>query len=216
MKKQIELEIPTSWADITLKEYLEMQTDMEAYKDDVEAQTAFMMHHLYGLEADELNNLTTESFGLLKSKMDAFADANKYELKRIIKIGDIEYGFEPNLSTMTYGAYVDITKFNNIAIDNNWHKIMAILYRPIERKLGDNYSIKPYTGKYNENLFLNLGMDIHFGTFFFFASLCKDLLISTLNSTKTQELSPNMKLTLEKSGEVMQQLLNLQVETSKK
>lgn len=216
MKKQIEIEMPTGWGDVKLKDYLVLQAELESYDGEEEAQTAIMMHHICGLEIEQMKRLSTESFLLLKKKIDAFVSEQDFELQRIIKINGIEYGFEPNLSQMAYGMYVDITKYQQIAIDENWANIMSILYRPIERKHGEMYALKPYDGKLRPELFLEVNMAVHFGTLFFFVNLLKDLLNSTLNYTMKMDLPPNIKSTLAKSGEVMQRLLLLQEEKLKR
>ena len=41
--KEIELKVPTSYADITLKQWIELQNELEAYKDDGDAVTALML-----------------------------------------------------------------------------------------------------------------------------------------------------------------------------
>jgi len=105
---------------------------------------------------------------------------------------------------MTYGAYVDITKFDTFTIDKNWQMIMNILYRPIERKKGDMYSIKPYVPNDDDGKWLEVGMDIHFGALFFFVHLSTDLLNSILKSTMEMELPHNIRQILVRSGEVMQ------------
>jgi hypothetical protein len=38
MQKEIELKVPTSYADITLRKWLAMSKDMANYKDEEEAQ----------------------------------------------------------------------------------------------------------------------------------------------------------------------------------
>lgn len=214
MRKELEISVPTTWAGINLKKYLELQAALENYKDDEEAQVAAMIYHICGIDPKLLQKISAESFVEIKKALEGFLDEPKIDLIKTIKINTIEYGFEPNLSQMSYGAYVDITKYNTISIDENWANIMSILYRPIERKQGDNYTIKPYDGKLNPDLWLSVGMDVHFSCLFFFVNLLKDLLNSTLKSTIAKtELPANYKQTLEKSGEVMQRLLNLPITT---
>jgi hypothetical protein len=111
---------------------------------------------------------------------------------------------------MAYGAYVDISKYQTMAIDKNWANIMSILYRPVKHKKGEMYSIDTYTGIDNSAKFTNVGMDIHFGALFFLLNLSMDLLNSTLNSSMAMELPPNIKSTLARSGGLIQQLLNWQ------
>jgi hypothetical protein len=208
MRKQIEINIPDNWNDISLKQYIAIQRDLEAYKEDPTAQMDFLIFHLCGITADEIQSLTTESYNKIKNEVMIFFDnQNIFELQPIVKIGDTEYGFEPNLSQMSYGAYVDITKWDTIELNENWAKIMSILYRPIVKKQFGSYLIEPYEGYINEKIWLNQKMDIHFGAYFFFVLLSKDLVSSTLNSmSQTSEISPSMKSILDESGKVIRQL----------
>ena len=216
MKQTLTIEVPTSWADITLKQYLAMQSEIENYKDDEEAQIACMLYHLCKLSPVYMKGLSVDAYNLLKHKLNAFISPDNIELKRIITLNGKEYGFEPNLSKMSYGAYADITQWDTISIDKNWPKIMSILYRPITQKKGEAYQIETYTGDWNEELFLTTDMETNWGCLFFFINLQRDLLNATQKYLKGMELPPSIRSTLEKSGEVMQRLLNLQTVTLKK
>ena len=214
---KVNITIPDSWKDITLKKYLELQNDLESYKDDEEAQAALLLYHLCGLNATQTGLLNKTTYDELISTLSSFMQKQEVELQRFVVIDGVEHGFEPNLSNMSYGAYADITKFNQLAIDKNWGKIMSILYRPVVSKKKETYLIQQYDGKIDDKMWMNVGMDIHFGALFFFVHTLRDLLIYTLNYTmKMEGLTPELKQTLAKSGQVMQQLLNLQEEISKK
>lgn len=212
MVKEITLTIPTDWSGVSLKKYLTLQKDMKNYGDDEEAQTALMLSHLCGLDAEYIKGLSIEDYNTIRTALEGFINDTEYPLQKIIKIDGKEYGFEPNLSQIAYGAYVDISKFGQLTIDDNWPKIMSILYRPVIEKKGDMYSIETYKGDIDDKLFLNVSMDIQFGALFFFVNLLTDLLSATLNSLKVEGLPPNIKSILEKSGEITKRLLNLQTE----
>lgn len=216
MKQTLTIEIPTSWRDITLETYLKMQGELENYRDDEEAQIAIMLLHLCNIQPEYLKGLSADSYNLLKAKLSQFVSPDGIELERFITIDGVEYGFEPNLSKMAYGAYADITQWDTISIDKNWAKIMSVLYRPVTKKKGDKYQIESYTGDIKPELFMNIDMQTHWGTLFFFLNLQMDLLNATQKYLKGMELPHNIKSTLEKSGEVMQRLLNLQTVTLKK
>jgi len=171
-----------------------------------------MLSHLCGLNAEYINSLSIEDYNTVRVALEGFVNDTEYPLQKIIKIGDKEYGFEPNLSQMSYGAYVDISKFGQLTIDDNWSKIMSILYRPITDKKGDMYSIEAYKGEIDDKVFLSVGMDVQFGALFFFVNLLMDLLSGTLKSLKVEGLPPNIKSILEKSGEITKRLLNLQTD----
>jgi len=208
MIKEIEIRIPQSWSDITLKDYLEVMKELKNYEGDEEAQSAIMITYLCGLEPEYLPQLTKEAFDTIRNDLANFINKTEFPLQRIININGVEYGFEPNLSNMSYGAFVDISKYETITIDENWGKVMSILYRPVTAKVRDTYEIETYKGVIDDTEFLKLGMDIHYGCFFLFTNLLKDLLISTLNSTKVMDNPHNMQSILEKSGAIMQQLWN--------
>jgi len=218
MKKTIQITMPETWADITLKQYLALQYDLEAYKDDEEAIMSFMMIHLCGLSVEDISGLSRTSYNQLKESILSFVNNTQHELARYITIDKIEYGFEPNLANMSYGAYCDMTRYDSIAIDKNWPKIMNILYRPVDKKgMGETYSIEKYITNTNWDKWLDVSMDKHFGCFFLFVNISMDLLNATLNSLTTTTAVPhNLKPILERSGKAIQQSLNLQTETSNK
>jgi hypothetical protein len=176
-----------------------------------------MLHHLCGIPYEEISNVSVQSYNILKDKLSKFLKREDIQLQRFITIGDIEYGFEPNLSTMSYGAYADISQYDAISIDKNWAKIMSILYRPVTKKEKHGlYQIEKYDAKIDEKKWLDVTMDVHFGTLFFFLNLQLDLMKDTLNSLTETEVHPSIKLILAKSGELMQQYSNSQKVTSKK
>lgn len=208
MVQELTINIPQSYEDITLKRWLALQTEMENYKDDEEAVTAVIFYHLCGLDPTQLKGLSLEDYTNIKKDIEDFIGKTELPLQKFVTIDGVEYGFEPNLSQMTYGAYVDITKFETFTIDKNWQKIMNILYRPIERKKGDMYSIKPYVPNDDDGKWLEVGMHVHFGALFFFVHLSTDLLSSILKSTMEMELPHNIRQILVRSGEVMQPFTN--------
>ena len=202
----IELTVPTKWSAVTLEKYLALQRDVKVYGEEQEGYIACLMHHLCGLSPEYIHQIDTETFTSIKNDLIGFMGTTELPLQRVIDINGVKYGFEPNLSKMAYGAYLDITKYDTFTIDDNWAKIMAILYRPISGKVGELYNIKAYTGMESEEPFLKLGMDIHFGALFFFVHLLKVLPNSILKSLKDSENLPHsIKSILAASGKVMEQ-----------
>jgi hypothetical protein len=208
MQKEINIKVPTSYADITLKNYLALQKEMENYKDNEEAVTAVMLYHLCGLDPIYLKGIAVEDYTVIKNELGAFIGNVELDLQKIIEIDGVEYGFEPNLSNMSYGAYSDITKYQQIQIDDNWANIMSILYRPVTKKVKDMYTIEAYSGELNGEKFLNVGMDVHFGTLFFLLNLSTDLLKDILNSSMEMEVHPSIKQILQRNGQLTQLLTN--------
>ena len=208
MKKNIKVEVPTSWESITLRKYLDLQKDLENYSDNEEAQTAAMFHHLCGLDPTWVTKLSIESYNTLRIKLLDLVQPKDVPLTKFVNIEGVEFGFEPNLSTMTYGAYSDISSFETIQIDKTWAKVMNILYRPVTLKSGKLYNIESYEPNDDWERWLDVSMEVHFGAWFFFINLQKDLLNAILKYTKEMELPPNIKSILERSGKIIHQSTN--------
>jgi hypothetical protein len=206
MKQQIEIVVPKDWSAITLRKYIELTNDLKLYEGDDEAQTAALFYHLCKLEPNVLPKLDAETYLNIKDDLYSFINHNQLDLKKEITLNGVQYGFYPNLSKIEYGAYVDISKYNEMGLDSKWAEVMSILYRPITKRIGGLYEVKAYDGYIDKELWLDVTMDVHFGAWFFFINLSKELLKGILNSTKEMGLPPNIKSILERSGEVIQQL----------
>lgn len=215
MKKEITIKVPNDWGAVALGPYLNLLDDLKTYGDNENAYVACLFHHLCGFEPQYINQLPLETFTAIKGDILAFMNNTQLPLQKIIEIDGVEYGFEPNLAKIAYGAYLDIANYDTFKIDDNWAKIMSILYRPITKKAGKLYEIEQYKGEVNGDKFLPVKMDIHFGALFFFVRLLTALPSVTLNSLKDMEnLPPNIKSILEKSGETIPHSSNSQEEIS--
>lgn len=214
MVKEIEISIPQSYADISLKRWLALQKEIDNYKDDQDAVNALILYHLCGIDIKWVSGLDINAYDSIISDLNNFLNDTDLPLQKFVTIDGVEYGFEPNLSQMSYGSFVDITKFDNFTIDKNWSKIMNILYRPVIDKKGDTYQTKPYVPDDNHEKWLGVNMDVHFGALFFFVHLSIDLFNSTLKSMKGMELPPNINSILEKSGKLIHRYMSWQKETS--
>ena len=205
MRKEIEISIPQSYEDITLRKYLALQKELKNYEDNEEAQAAVLVTYLCGIDSDDLIGLGRGDYVNISAEISNWIGNTNHPLQQFIWIDGVEYGLEPNLSNMSYGAYADITQYDTITIDDNWAKIMSILYRPVTKRVRDTYEIERYVGEIDSNKFLDVSMDKHFGTLFFFVNLSTDLVKSILNSTKEEVTQPNIRSILERSGEIILQ-----------
>lgn len=201
MKQKLNIVVPKNYSAITLKQYLEFKDELENYKDDAEALETILFHYICGVPAHLVSKIDAETYNKIKGELNSFMANTDYPLQTIIKIDGVEYGFEPNLSKMSYGAYLDIAKYDTITIDKNWAKIMDILYRPVVRKTGALYETKPYDANINEDKWLGVGMDVHWGALFFFSGLLSDLSNSILKSSRElEEIPHSIKSILQRSG----------------
>lgn len=215
MKKAVEIKVPNDYSAITLRQYLKVQKDLKNYEGDEDAQDAFLIYNLCGLTPELIAGLDSATLTSIRNDLNKLMGKTDYELQRFKTIEGVKYGFEPNLSEMPYGAYLDITKFDEITLDKNWPQVCNILFRPItETRMGILYEIEKYKGAepWEEDKWLDVTMDFHFGTFFFFTRIYKDLLQGILNSLReTGEIPDNINKILQESGEAIQALSNLQM-----
>ena len=215
MKQVLEIKVPNDYSAITLTKFLQLQKDLKMYEDDEEAKIATLFYHLCNVEPGMLARIDTNTFTQIKNQLISFVAQEKFDLIPFVDINGIKYGFEPNLSEIAYGAYVDIAKYEDLAINENWEKIMAILYRPVVKEIGKLYEIAPYSGKEPTEHWRDVNMDVHLGCLFFFINLSKVLLRNTLKSlTQREEIPANIKSILQKSGDVINRLSHSQEENS--
>lgn len=211
MKGELEINLPNDYSAITLDKWLRMQKDLKSYSDNEEASLAVMFYHLCDIKPEWLKTINVESFNYISDKLNRFINNTELPLQKFIYIDGVEYGFEPDLSNISYGAYIDISNYDTIEINDNWADIMSILYRPVEKKVGHLYSIKPYTGVMNGELFKQVTMDIHFGALFFLKTLLGDLLQGIQNYLMASvEIPHNIKLILQRNGALTLPLSNWQ------
>jgi len=206
MKQEIEIVVPTDWSAVTLRKYLQLQKDIEVYKDSDEAVTAALFYHLCGVDAPTVQKLDIQTFTNIQLDLTRFISQTDLPLQQFIRIDGKEYGFEPNLSQMSYGAYVDLGKNETMGINEKWAEAMSILYRPVTKKIGASYQIEKYSGNIDGEKFMDVDMSVHFGALSFFFHLLGDLQNATLKFLKdSQEIPTNILTTLEKNGRLIPQ-----------
>ena len=97
------------------------------------------------------------------------------EFKHRFKIGEVEFGFHNNLDEMTTAEFVDLKSYG-VEVEN-FHKLMAILFRPITNKdaLG-NYELMSYEGtKKYADIMKRMPMNLVNGSLVFFSTLANEL-----------------------------------------
>ena len=209
MKQEIKIEVPTKWSAVTLRQYLALRKDLDTYAGEEEAITAVLFHHLCKFPLEYVQQLNIDTYIAIRQDLINFFNNVDLPLQKFIQIDGVQYGFEPDLSRMAYGAYVDISKYETFEINEKWAEIMSILYRPVINTTGKLYDIKAYDGNIDGEKFMDVSMDIHFGTLFFLKTLLKDLLKDTQKSlTGLTGLPQNIKSVLEKNGNLIQALSN--------
>jgi hypothetical protein len=183
----INIEIPTKLSDITLGQYKRF-LNIQKQTEESHFLNAKAIEIFCDIELKNVMRLKMADFDKITTKINSLFE-KKPKLVQRFKIDSVEYGFHPQLDELTLGEYIDVDTY--IADWENMEKTMNVLYRPIENKLKDRYSIKEYNVDTSENL-LAMPMDAVLSSIFFLWNLGIDLSKTILNYS---EMGEEMNLT---------------------
>ena len=185
-----EIVIPTSLSEIPLKSYQEFMKVVEKSNDEefigqktIEIFCGLKMKDVVKVKWSDVKSLTLHLNEIFKAKP---------KFQATFKIQDTEFGFIPNLEDMSFGEYIDLE--SNISNVETFHKAMAVMYRPITKKVKDRYEIFEYKGtdEFSE-VMKYASLDVVLGATVFFSTLGSDLVQHTLTSLET-EIKKNPKI----------------------
>ena len=175
---KVNLRIPTSLNEITLGQYQEF-AKLENNTKISPAEIQLKMIQIFcnvselvarGMRATDI----AEICNILNNMFDTV-----HQLVSKFKLNGVDYGFIPELDDMSFGEYMDLDTF--IGDNDNIHRAANVLFRPIEFKRGDRYTIKEYDSNTSETA-KDFPLDAVLGAIVFFYTLGKDLSVVMLNS----------------------------------
>ena len=142
--KSKEFNLINSWSDVTLETWLKL-IDFETGTKTEEATETIAA--LSDIPRQLVKELALSDVAVIMSKIGELQAKQDTDLKRLIEINDVEYGFMPDLDSISLGQYADIETFIKNGIDKNLPELMAVLYSPVKKK-NDNgvYVIDAYDG----------------------------------------------------------------------
>ena len=132
-----------SWADVTLSTWLSL-IDFETGTKTEEATETIAA--LSDIPKKLIKELSLSDVAVIMSKVGELQQEQDTKLKRIIEINGVEYGFHPDLDSISLGEYADIEQFIKNGIDSSLPELMSVLYRPVKLKKNDIYIIDSYDG----------------------------------------------------------------------
>lgn len=185
-----EIVIPTSLSEIPLKSYQEFMKVVEKSNDEefigqktIEIFCGLKMKDVVKVKWSDVKSLTLHLNEIFKAKP---------KFQATFKINETEFGFIPNLEDMTFGEYIDLE--SNISSVETFHKAMAVMYRPITKKVKDRYEIFEYVGSDEFSEVMKFApLNVVLGATLFFSTLGSDLVQHTLTSLET-EIRKNPKI----------------------
>ncbi len=206
---KLKINIPNKLSEITLEQYQKYLQLLEDNEDEAVNSIFFRMKLLEifcGIPYPEMHNIRVKDIEEIVQIIFDTLD-NKPDLVLNFKMGDTEFGFVPNLEDMTFGEYIDLDTY--IGDWKNIHKAMAVLYRPIEHKKGNKYTIQEYKGDNYHDIMKYMPLDAVFGSIVFFYHLGIDCSRGMTNYLEEQAKQEGFDKALDISGVGINQYTHL-------
>ena len=208
---KLTLTIPETLKEITLNQYqqwLKVAEDKEMTdflkQKMIEIFCGITLNQVLQIKATDVDEIVNDLSKLFKQDTNLI---NKFTLE------GVEYGFEPKIDEISFGAYVDLDTY--MADWQQMHKAMSVLFRPVTFTKKKKYLIEEYESANKYDL-KEMTLDVVFGSLVFFWRLRNELqkhILSFLANQSEITLPPEMKASL-LNGIGTAQFLPFQVETS--
>jgi len=187
---KVDIKIPTKLEEISLGNYQKFMKASDQTNDDT-----FLFEKMVEIFCDiqlmEVIQIKWTDVQYIVQKItNAFQQ--KPDFVQTFKIENIEFGFIPNLEQMTFGEFIDLqTNIDNI---EDFHKAMAVMYRPITEKRKERYLIEDYISTANyADLMKFAPVNVAMAAKVFFCDLQKDLLKATLTYLNRNLMTEDME-----------------------
>ncbi len=173
-----EFNLITKWEDVNLETYGKL-LDFKRGNNSEEALS--MIKAMSDIPKKYIKSLRLSDVTTILSKLTTVQALEKGILEHVVRIDGVNYGFHPNLDEITLGEYADIEHFIEDDYMKNLDKIMAVLYRPITKRNGKEYTIEAYNSNIEERAktFKKMSASQVQGALVFFWNFATELLMST-------------------------------------
>jgi len=163
---KVELTVPSDLSEISLKQYQKFLKLQDSNEDSYFLQCK-MIEIFCNLDAKSVRMLKVGDANRVVEVLNNMFEKQP-QLIRTFKIDGVEYGMIPNLDEISLGEYIDLDTY--IGDWQNMQIAMNVLYRPINEKIGEKYTIVDYDVDAKEKL-EHIPMDIVLGSIFFLYNL---------------------------------------------
>lgn len=215
---EVQIKVPTDLNEIPLKHYQDF-LKVQQNSTDEEFIAQKMVEIFCGIRLTEVAKIKLKSLNeLIAHFTQLFSQVPTFS--PTFKIKDMDFGFIPELEEITFGEYVDLD--NHLQSWDNFHKAMAVLYRPIKTRKKEKYDIYDYDPNIEaQDLMKYAPLDVCIAASLFFYNLENDLLQATLNfleremkREKTLSQTLAKQLNLANDGDGISHYMHLLRETS--
>jgi len=202
----MKLKIPKELKDITLEQaqkvlLIDQNPDMDEFPKMVHSvaiMTGRTPQEIGEVHLVDLENTYNRIFSMIEG------GGLEAPLQRHVKYLGRDYAFIEDVRDMETGAFVDIdqmTKGDEYA--KNLHKVMAVLYRPVDAKIGNRYRLESYVKEHpreraeRQAVFLkHMTFDVVRGAAGFFLAVMQKCLNISNNSFPTHRVGTETKTML--------------------
>ena len=188
--------VPEHLNDITLGQMQLYEKRTEGVTD-VDELRSIMLDVFCKVDSSHYKNINAKQLITISKRVESVLDSKpKHEL--FFSLEGVRMGFIPNLDEITMGEFIDL---ENLGSDtSSWHKIMAVLYRPVTKTFGNRYLIEAYEGTKEASKYKEMPLGVALGAMLFFWDLGRDLLKDTLRFLREAEAELQQNTNLAKSG----------------
>jgi hypothetical protein len=165
--------ISTKYSDQTLGTYVDFMAAGEDTVSQIQAITGLKRDDIRKIDVTQIEKIVTAYANGLKNDEKVF--------KQFIEIDGIKFGFHPNLKSMTFGEWLDLSELSK-NFPHQLPELMCILYRPVTAEINMQYKIEDYDSdvhlKYAPQM-RKLNLANVNAALLFFSTLKNDLLSNT-------------------------------------
>jgi len=180
---KVDIIVPESIAEIPLVNYQKF-LKVQQNSDDQEFIAQKMIEIFCGIDLKDVAKIKLTDMNSLVEHFNKIFSVKPVFYQRF-KLKEMEFGFIPNLEEISWGEYIDLEHHLNSWED--YHKAMAVMYRPIIKSSKDKYEIAPYIASEEwHDLMKYMPMEIAISARVFFYDLGNELLNSTLSYLESQ------------------------------
>jgi hypothetical protein len=192
------IEVPQSLNQITIGQFLKWKNAVEKSSEEF---LQFQLVSIFcNIDLNEVIKIPLKQFEDIIATIGTALSEQPKHVERF-KMNGVEYGFIPNLDSITTAEYIDLDAY----IETDVLKAMMVMYRPIENSFKNLYNIKEYSGTDGFEIMKDAPASVYLGAKVFFWNLSSDLL-KYLPNYLERETTEQEKTILEQNGVGISQL----------
>ena len=165
--------IPTSLSDITVEQFIKYSRISKLEEVDEEVIMVSIIANFCNLTVEETLQISLKDLKEIANQIIEVLNSQPKDIEIYKHLGRI-----PNFDNITAGEYIDLDKY--FQDTEMYHYALAVLYRPIEKKIGSQYIIEKYEGgEERAKEMLQLPIELLLSSMVFFYNLSSELLKAT-------------------------------------